>query len=95
MKKEFVNTNLYASLHLLILNSSSFLIHFLLLFTFTESEEANIKAEPLEKIREHKSVLKVMAKLEKDLQAVRKKHEKVIDSFCMLNGINFMLASLQ
>ncbi|KAF8789783.1 1-phosphatidylinositol 4 like protein [Argiope bruennichi] len=42
-----------------------------------ESEEANITAEPLEKIREHKSVLKVMAKLEKELQAVRKKHDKM------------------
>ncbi|GFS72193.1 phosphoinositide phospholipase C, partial [Nephila pilipes] len=42
-----------------------------------ESEEANILAEPLEKIREHKSVLKVMAKLEKELQTIRKKHEKM------------------
>ncbi|GFY59781.1 1-phosphatidylinositol 4,5-bisphosphate phosphodiesterase classes I and II [Trichonephila inaurata madagascariensis] len=42
-----------------------------------ESEEANILAEPLEKIKEHKSVLKVMAKLEKELQTIRKKHEKM------------------
>ncbi|KFM68445.1 1-phosphatidylinositol-4,5-bisphosphate phosphodiesterase classes I and II, partial [Stegodyphus mimosarum] len=42
-----------------------------------ESEEANLTAEPLEKIKEHKSVQKVLAKLEKDLQALRKKHEKM------------------
>ncbi|GFX64233.1 1-phosphatidylinositol 4,5-bisphosphate phosphodiesterase classes I and II [Trichonephila clavipes] len=42
-----------------------------------ESEEANILAEPLEKIKEHKSVLKVVAKLEKELQTIRKKHEKM------------------
>lgn len=43
-----------------------------------ESEEANLIAEPLEKLKEHKVVQKVLAKLDKDLQALRKKHEKVI-----------------
>lgn len=42
-----------------------------------ESEEANLIAEPLEKLKEHKVVQKVLAKLDKDLQALRKKHEKV------------------
>ncbi|KAG8184639.1 hypothetical protein JTE90_022687 [Oedothorax gibbosus] len=42
-----------------------------------ESDEANIIAESLEKIKEHKSVQKVFAKLEKDLIAIRKKHEKM------------------
>ncbi|XP_054713714.1 1-phosphatidylinositol 4,5-bisphosphate phosphodiesterase classes I and II-like [Uloborus diversus] len=42
-----------------------------------ESEEANVSAESLEKIKEQKAVQKVLTKLEKDLQALRKKHEKL------------------
>ncbi|XP_071037657.1 1-phosphatidylinositol 4,5-bisphosphate phosphodiesterase classes I and II isoform X2 [Parasteatoda tepidariorum] len=42
-----------------------------------ESEEANLAAETLDKIREQKPVQKVIAKLEKDLLVLRKKHEKL------------------
>ncbi|RWS06316.1 1-phosphatidylinositol 4:5-bisphosphate phosphodiesterase classes I and II-like protein, partial [Dinothrombium tinctorium] len=44
-----------------------------------ESAEAHMLAEPLEKLREHKSVQKVVAKMEKELQSLRKKHEKLKD----------------
>lgn len=47
------------------------------MYFILESEEANLVAEPLEKLKEHKVVQKVLAKLDKDLQALRKKHEKV------------------
>lgn len=42
-----------------------------------ESAEANLLAEPLGKLREHKSVLKVQAKLEKELGGVRKRFDKL------------------
>lgn len=44
-----------------------------------ESSEANITAETLDKIREHKVVQKVMAKVERDLVSVRKKFDKMRD----------------
>lgn len=47
------------------------------MYFILESEEANLIAEPIEKLKEHKVVQKVLAKLDKDLQALRKKHEKV------------------
>jgi hypothetical protein len=42
-----------------------------------ESTEANIAAESLDKIKEHKVVQKVMTKIERDLTTLRKKFEKV------------------
>ena len=42
-----------------------------------ESEEANITAESLEILRQHKLVVKITSKLEKELQALKKKQEKV------------------
>ncbi|UYV82929.1 PLCB2 [Cordylochernes scorpioides] len=42
----------------------------------TESEEANLTAESLEQLWEHRLVLKVLAKMNKELQALQKKHEK-------------------
>lgn len=42
-----------------------------------ESPEANIMAESIDKIKEHKLVQKVMTNLECDLQMLRKKHEKL------------------
>ncbi|XP_015930069.1 1-phosphatidylinositol 4,5-bisphosphate phosphodiesterase classes I and II isoform X2 [Parasteatoda tepidariorum] len=42
-----------------------------------ESEEANIVAESLDVIRQHKMVAKITVKLEKELQALKKKQEKV------------------
>nr|XP_037275128.1 1-phosphatidylinositol 4,5-bisphosphate phosphodiesterase classes I and II-like [Rhipicephalus microplus] len=42
-----------------------------------ESAEANLLAEPLTKLREHKSVQKVQAKLEKELGGLRKRFDKL------------------
>ncbi|XP_054718756.1 LOW QUALITY PROTEIN: 1-phosphatidylinositol 4,5-bisphosphate phosphodiesterase classes I and II-like [Uloborus diversus] len=42
-----------------------------------ESEEANISAESIDIIRQHKLVAKITLKLEKELQALKKKQEKV------------------
>jgi hypothetical protein len=42
-----------------------------------ESTEANITAESLDKIKEHKVVQKVMTKIERDLMSVRKKYDKL------------------
>ena len=44
-----------------------------------ESTEANINAESLDKIKEHKIVQKVMTKIERDLVSVRKKYDKLKD----------------
>lgn len=44
-----------------------------------ESAEAHISAEPLARLREHKAVLKVQAKLEKELGCVRKRFDKLRD----------------
>jgi len=44
-----------------------------------ESTEANITAEPLEKIKEHKIVQKVMGKIDRDLITLRKKYDKLKD----------------
>ncbi|XP_064483951.1 1-phosphatidylinositol 4,5-bisphosphate phosphodiesterase classes I and II-like isoform X1 [Ornithodoros turicata] len=44
-----------------------------------ESSEANLTAEPLEKLREHKSVQKVLGKLEKDLSSARRRYDKLRD----------------
>lgn len=48
-----------------------------LFFNISESEEANITAESLEILRQHKLVVKITSKLEKELQALKKKQEKV------------------
>lgn len=42
-----------------------------------ESAEANLSAEPLGKLREHKAVQKVQAKLEKELGGLRKRFDKL------------------
>ena len=42
-----------------------------------KSNEANIAAEPLEKIKEGKQVQKVFSKFDRDLQTLRKKYEKL------------------
>ncbi|RWS30766.1 1-phosphatidylinositol 4:5-bisphosphate phosphodiesterase classes I and II-like protein, partial [Leptotrombidium deliense] len=42
-----------------------------------ESAEAHMSAESLDKLRDHKYVQKVMAKMEKDLQSLRKKYDKL------------------
>ncbi|XP_055938969.1 1-phosphatidylinositol 4,5-bisphosphate phosphodiesterase classes I and II-like isoform X2 [Argiope bruennichi] len=42
-----------------------------------ESEEANMAAESLDEMREHKLVVKVTSKLEKELQALKKKQERI------------------
>ncbi|GFT85488.1 1-phosphatidylinositol 4,5-bisphosphate phosphodiesterase classes I and II [Nephila pilipes] len=42
-----------------------------------ESEEANLMAESLDALREHKLVVKVTSKLDKELQALKKKQERV------------------
>ena len=44
-----------------------------------ESNEANIIAESLDKIKEHKVVQKVMIKVERDLVSMRKKYDKLRD----------------
>ncbi|KAI1295355.1 1-phosphatidylinositol 4,5-bisphosphate phosphodiesterase beta-3 [Halotydeus destructor] len=41
-----------------------------------ESAEAQLSAEPVDRLREHKSVHKVVVKMEKELQSLRKKNEK-------------------
>lgn len=42
-----------------------------------ESEEANITAESIDILRQHKLVVKITSKLEKELQALKKKQEKI------------------
>ncbi|CAN8009691.1 unnamed protein product, partial [Ixodes pacificus] len=44
-----------------------------------ESPEAQLSAEPLGKLREHKTVQKVLSKLDKDLGVVRKRFDKLRD----------------
>ncbi|GIY97020.1 1-phosphatidylinositol 4,5-bisphosphate phosphodiesterase classes I and II [Caerostris extrusa] len=44
-----------------------------------ESEEANVIAESLEDMKEHKLVVKVISKMEKELQILRKKHERILE----------------
>lgn len=44
-----------------------------------ESSEANLLAEPLDRLREHKAVLKVLGKLEKDLTGLRRRYDKLRD----------------
>ncbi|GIY67231.1 1-phosphatidylinositol 4,5-bisphosphate phosphodiesterase classes I and II [Caerostris darwini] len=44
-----------------------------------ESEEANVIAESLEEMKEHKLVVKVISKMEKELQILRKKHERILE----------------
>lgn len=49
-----------------------------------ESEEAHISPEPLDKFREHKSVQKIFAKMEKEMQALVKKFEKAKEKELLL-----------
>lgn len=70
-----------------------------LFFNISESEEANITAESLEILRQHKLVVKITSKLEKELQALKKKQEKVstillqnsVQLFIMVNYHNVFL----
>ncbi|CAN7983696.1 unnamed protein product [Ixodes hexagonus] len=48
-------------------------------FPLAESPEAQLSAEPLGKLREHKAVQKVLGKLDKDLGVVRKRFDKLRD----------------
>ena len=49
-----------------------------------ESEEAHIIPEPLDKFREHKSVQKIFAKMEKEMQALVRKYEKTKEKELLL-----------